>query len=98
MSARRNCPSWTAPPIGPSGLSAKRYAASIIVLFAWIAWIVWSTPMPNNPFTDAWHFLTANTGDYQRLGDWRFLVLALFWVLLLAGTALAFRNWQEDSA
>ena len=54
--------------------------------------------MPNNPFGDAWHFLTANTGDYQKLGDWRFLVLALFWVLLLAGTAVAFKNWQEDPA
>jgi hypothetical protein len=54
--------------------------------------------MPNNPFGDAWKFLTANTGDYQKLGDWRFLVLALFWVLLLAGTAVAFKNWQEDPA
>jgi len=53
--------------------------------------------MPNNPLGDAWHFLTANTGDYQKLGDWRFLVLALFWVLLIAGTILAFKNWQEDS-
>jgi hypothetical protein len=54
--------------------------------------------MPNNPFGDAWHFLTANTGDYQKLGDWRFLVLALFWGLLIAGTILAFKNWQEDPA
>jgi hypothetical protein len=51
-----------------------------------------------NPFRDAWQFLTANTGDYQKLGDWRFLVLALFWVLLIAGTVLAFKNWQEDPA
>jgi hypothetical protein len=51
-----------------------------------------------NPFSDAWHFLTANTGDYQKLGDWRFLLLALFWALLIAGTVLAFKNWQEDPA
>ncbi len=53
--------------------------------------------MPNNPFGDAWHFLTANTGDYQKLGDWRFVILGLFWVLLIAGTILAFKNWEEDS-
>jgi uncharacterized membrane protein YphA (DoxX/SURF4 family) len=52
----------------------------------------------SNPFGDAWHFLTANTGDYQKLGDWRFVILALFWVLLIAGTILAFKNWQEDPA
>ncbi|MFH0299325.1 DoxX family protein [Bradyrhizobium sp. 31Argb] len=53
--------------------------------------------MSNNPFTNAWQFLTANTGDYLRLGNWRYLVLALFWVLLLAGIAVAFQNWREDS-
>jgi hypothetical protein len=52
--------------------------------------------MPNNPFGDAWKFLTADTGDFHKLGDWRFVVLALFWLLLIAGTALAFKNWQED--
>jgi TQO small subunit DoxD len=54
--------------------------------------------MPKNPFTDVWQFLTATTGDYLRLGNWRYLILALFWTLLLAGIAVAFRNWQEDSA
>jgi uncharacterized membrane protein YphA (DoxX/SURF4 family) len=53
--------------------------------------------MPN-PISDAWHFLTANTGDYLKLGNWRFLVLALFWALLLGGIAIALRNWREDSA
>jgi uncharacterized membrane protein YphA (DoxX/SURF4 family) len=42
--------------------------------------------------------LTGNTGDYQKIGDWRYLILALFWVLLIAGTALAVKNWQEDPA
>jgi hypothetical protein len=51
-----------------------------------------------NPFSDAWTFLTANTGDFQKLGEWRFLVLALFYALLIVGTALAFKNWQEDPA
>jgi uncharacterized membrane protein YphA (DoxX/SURF4 family) len=53
--------------------------------------------MPTNPFTDVWHFLTATTTDYLRLGNWRYLVLAVFWVLLLAGIAVALQNWREDS-
>jgi hypothetical protein len=51
-----------------------------------------------NPFSDAWTFFTANTGDFQKLGEWRFLVLALFYGLLIAGTVVAFKNWQEDPA
>ncbi|HSY57495.1 MAG TPA: DoxX family protein [Bradyrhizobium sp.] len=51
-----------------------------------------------NPFSDAWTFLTANTGDFQKLGEWRFLVLALFYALLIVGTGVAFKNWQEDPA
>jgi uncharacterized membrane protein YphA (DoxX/SURF4 family) len=54
--------------------------------------------MPTNPFTDVWHFLTATTNDYLHQGGWRYLILALFWVLLLASIAVAVRNWQEDSA
>jgi TQO small subunit DoxD len=53
--------------------------------------------VPTNPFDDIWHFLTAATSDYLRLGNWRYLILALFWALLLAGIAVAFRNWREDS-
>ena len=53
--------------------------------------------MPANPFTDVWHFLTATTNDYLHQGNWRYLILALFWALLLAGIAIAFQNWREDS-
>src|ERR1700680_4816632 len=53
--------------------------------------------MPPNPFTDVWHFLTGTTGDYLHQGNWRYLILALFWALLLASVAVAVRNWQEDS-
>jgi uncharacterized membrane protein YphA (DoxX/SURF4 family) len=49
-----------------------------------------------NPFTDAWQFLTATTGDYASLGLARYLVLALFWALLIASIVIAIRNWQED--
>ena len=51
-----------------------------------------------NPFSDAWTFLTAGTGDFQKLGEWRFLVLALFYALLIGGTVVAFKSWQEDPA
>ena len=44
--------------------------------------------MPN-PFTDVWHFLTATTNDYLHQGNWRFLILALFWALLLVSIAMA---------
>jgi len=54
--------------------------------------------MPTNPFTDAWHFLTATTSDYLHQGNWRYLLLALFWALLLASIAVAVRNWQKDPA
>lgn len=54
--------------------------------------------MPKNPFTDVWQFLTAATGDYLSLGNWRYLILALFWALLLASIAVAFQNWREDPA
>ena len=52
--------------------------------------------MPENPFTDAWQFLTAATGDYMALGYWRFLILALFWGLFVAGIVIAVINWSED--
>jgi hypothetical protein len=54
------------------------------------------TPMPTNPFTDVWHFFTATTNDYLHQGNWRYLILVLFWALLLASIAVAVRNWRED--
>jgi uncharacterized membrane protein YphA (DoxX/SURF4 family) len=54
--------------------------------------------MPKNPFADVLQFLTATTGDYVRLGNWRYLILALFWALLLISIAVALRNWREDPA
>jgi uncharacterized membrane protein YphA (DoxX/SURF4 family) len=52
--------------------------------------------MPTNPFTDIWHFLTATTSDYLHQGNWRYVILALFWALLAASIAMAMRNWRED--
>src|SRR5258705_961153 len=54
--------------------------------------------MPTNPFTDVWHFLTATTSDYLHQGNWRYLILALFWVLLLVSIAVTLQNWREDPA
>jgi uncharacterized membrane protein YphA (DoxX/SURF4 family) len=52
--------------------------------------------MPTNPFTDIRHFLTATTNDYLHQGNWRYLIVALFWALLVASVAIAIRNLQED--
>jgi uncharacterized membrane protein YphA (DoxX/SURF4 family) len=52
--------------------------------------------MPQNPFTNVWQFLTGATGDYDRLGNWHYLILALFWVLLIVSILMAIRNWRED--
>lgn len=52
--------------------------------------------MPKNPLTDTWQFLTATTDDYMALGNWRFLVLALFWALIAASVIVAVKNWSED--
>jgi uncharacterized membrane protein YphA (DoxX/SURF4 family) len=52
--------------------------------------------VPENPFTDAWKFLTGTTDDYLALGNWRYLVLALFWVLLIASVTMAVKNWTDD--
>jgi uncharacterized membrane protein YphA (DoxX/SURF4 family) len=54
--------------------------------------------MPKNPVTDILQFLTATTDDYLALGGWRFMILALFWILMIASAAAAFRNWREDPA
>jgi hypothetical protein len=54
--------------------------------------------VPNNPLTNIWQFVTATTDDYLAIGPWRFLLLALFWLLLIAGIVIAVRNWQADPA
>jgi hypothetical protein len=54
--------------------------------------------MPTNPFTDVLSFLTATTSDYLHQGNWRYLILLVFWVLLVASIAVAFKNWREDPA
>lgn len=52
--------------------------------------------MPQNPFTDIFRFLTGNTNDLNDLGNWRFVLVALFWALLIASVAIAVKNWRAD--
>jgi uncharacterized membrane protein YphA (DoxX/SURF4 family) len=52
--------------------------------------------MPSNPFGDAFQFLIGNTGDYNALGAWKWLLVGLFAALLAASAAIAVRNWRED--
>lgn len=52
--------------------------------------------MAKNPFTDLWQFLTAATPDHLELGQWRYLLGALFMALLIASAVIARRNWALD--
>ena len=54
--------------------------------------------MPRNPITDVWQFLTASTSDYLAQGAWRYLILAVFWMLMVASLVIAYRNWKDDPA
>lgn len=54
--------------------------------------------MPKNPVTDVWQFITATTDDYLSLGGWRFVILALFWLLFSAALVLAVVNLRDDSS
>ena len=49
-----------------------------------------------NPFTDAWQFLIGTTPDHLALGDWRFALIGLFWLLMVAGILIALKNWSDD--
>jgi uncharacterized membrane protein YphA (DoxX/SURF4 family) len=52
--------------------------------------------MAKNPLTDLWQFLTAATPDHLELGPWRYLLGALFALLLIASVVIAWRNWSLD--
>ena len=50
----------------------------------------------STPISDLFSFLTADTGDFNALGVWKYALLLVFYALLLAGVALAVVNWRED--
>ena len=45
--------------------------------------------MRTNPFYDFWLFLIGETGPHLGVGDWRYLLVALYWGLLLASIVIA---------
>lgn len=49
-----------------------------------------------NPFYDSWLFLIGETGPHLGVGNWRYLLVALFWALLIASIVIAIRNWRLD--
>ncbi len=52
--------------------------------------------MPSNPFSDAWRFVVGQTGDYDALGAWKYVLVILFLALMAASVVIAVRNWRED--
>ncbi len=48
------------------------------------------------PLSDLLGFLTADTGDYNALGVWKYLILLLFYGLMAGSLWLAVDNWRED--
>jgi uncharacterized membrane protein YphA (DoxX/SURF4 family) len=48
------------------------------------------------PLSDFWDFLIGNTDDYNALGAWKYLLVALFLALIVASVAIAVKNWRED--
>lgn len=48
------------------------------------------------PISDLLGFLMADTGDYNALGAWKYLILLLFYALMAGSLYLAVTNWRED--
>lgn len=52
--------------------------------------------MRTNPFNDSWEFLIGVTNPHLGTGNWRFLLVAIFWAALIASIWIARKNWQAD--
>jgi len=52
--------------------------------------------MRTNPFTDAWLFISGNTGEHQASGIGLFLTI-LFLALIAGSIGLAWINWKQDA-
>jgi uncharacterized protein YpmS len=50
----------------------------------------------SNPVLDLWAFLTADTGDFNALGVWKYLILLVFYLLMIVSVVLLVVNWRED--
>jgi uncharacterized membrane protein YphA (DoxX/SURF4 family) len=51
----------------------------------------------SNPVIDLIAFLKADTGDFNALGPWKFAILLLFYLLMVASVALLVVNWRQDA-
>ena len=52
--------------------------------------------MPQNPLGDTWDFLLANTGDYNSVGMFKYVLATFFICLLLGSVVIAGINWSRD--
>ena len=50
----------------------------------------------SNPVSDLWAFLTADTGDFNALGVWKYFILLVFYLLMIVSVVLLVVNWRED--
>ena len=53
--------------------------------------------MRTNPFYDAWLFVIGATPDHEKLGAFKYVMVALFLALLAASLWIAWTNWREDA-
>ena len=51
-----------------------------------------------NPIGDTWDFLVANTGDYNNVGMFKYVLAAYFIALLVGSVVIAGINWSRDPA
>ena len=49
-----------------------------------------------NPLSDFWQFLVGATDDYNAIGVWKYLFVALFLALIVISVLIAVRTWRED--
>src|SRR5262249_55552429 len=53
--------------------------------------------MRTNPLYDAWLFVIGATPDHEKLGGFKYVMVALFLALLAASLWIAWTNWREDA-
>jgi len=54
--------------------------------------------MRTNPFLDAWLFIIGSTDDHDKLGAFKYVMVALFLALLVATLWIAWTSWRADPA
>ena len=54
--------------------------------------------MRSTPFNDIWMFLSGGTDSQLGIGAWRYSLVSLYWMLVIASAVLASRNWRADPA